>query len=358
MIPLPLPNVQKSSKPLWPVASSSTNHDGDGAASNAGAGDGLGRHDAVDRPGHEQARLVRVRRAVAWAAGGQRDVPGDPRIGGCGEHRPPTRGVADGADAGDIDVATEAIAGGRVGRGQQVERGEQFVDRGGGISGRRATEDVVQVPAGVLGCGDDHAPRGEVAGEEGRLLADAGVAVGEQHERERPVGHRCVARPGERVARGEVGGQQLAHRRRHGIAHVVADLAGRCHGCRVPHLDGRPVRQGERRDADGVRAGVGERDRWGGGRGDRGGRGRRRRRRRCRDRRCRCRDRRRRQRRGRAGCRGGGRGARRLGVRGARRHEQCRDRHSDEEANSHHPTMPGAQPSAPAITSSVIRSSS
>ncbi len=36
MIPAPFPNVQKSSNPLWPVASSSTNHEGDGAASKVG----------------------------------------------------------------------------------------------------------------------------------------------------------------------------------------------------------------------------------------------------------------------------------------------------------------------------------
>ena len=79
---------------------------------------------------------------------------------------------------------------------------------------RRAAEDLGQVSAVVIGRGHDEAPRGEASGEEGRLVAEAGVAVAEHDEGVAAGGDGDSPHPAARIGHGETCGDQLLQSRR------------------------------------------------------------------------------------------------------------------------------------------------
>ena len=134
------------------------------------------------------------------------------------------RRVADGPDLCGVDVAME-----RTGRRMvlcvpmSVDGRLQIVDVGGlRRGGGRAAEDLGQVPAVVVGSGDDETPRGEERGEEGGLIAKAGVAVAEDDQgiatRRHRDAHHAAARVGhERIRRGSASGAPARQPGRHVI---------------------------------------------------------------------------------------------------------------------------------------------
>ena len=89
----------------------------------------------------------------------------------------------------------------------------------------------------MIGRHHDHAPAGQVRREEGALQTDAAVAVAEQHDRIRAIGHGRVASGGVFVHGGNVGGEQCAYGLGNEIANVVRLGSGGAFDGRIPNFD-------------------------------------------------------------------------------------------------------------------------
>ena len=229
-------------------------------------------HHVIGRARHQKARLVGndAARAVLGLAEGPDGRSGQADEGrhlgvGCGQRldRRPAGGMADGPELGGVDVVVEGTRRGVVLAPHEGDGRLEIVDVGRLLRGRgRATQDLGQVAAVVIGRGHDEAPRGQERREEGGLVPESGVAVTEHDQRVATRGHGDVRHPATRVGHGEPGRHQLLECRRQPGRYVVGGdgLAGDAGlGRRVPDLDRCAVRrQGERRLADAERAGTGE----------------------------------------------------------------------------------------------------